>query len=150
MNMGIGIAENDRQNALLASAAAKIDQAATTRDAREQVGDLLDWLAYFTREHFGFQQRLLNECSQHREYLLSRMAVHGEFRRRLAQLCVDTMRGDATVPQRMRALCQELQEDARAHDAVFVSILRDDGVSPRLRRKPRRGHIPVEAGPQFE
>jgi hypothetical protein len=147
MNMGIGIAEHDRQNALLASAAARIDPATNIREAREQVVDLLDWLAYFTREHFGFQQRLLNECSQHREYLLNRMAIHNEFRRRLAQLCLDTMRGDATVPARMRALCEELQDDARAHDDVFASILRNDGASPKLRRKPRRGPISVEATP---
>jgi hypothetical protein len=156
MEMGIGIgspdgvAENDQQKALLTWATARIDQLANEKGAREHLGELLDWVAYFTREHFGFQQRLLNECSQYREYLLSRVAVHCEFRRKLAQLCVDMMRRDSTVPERLRSLCHELLQDGQAHDEVFSEIVRKGGADPKLRKKPRRGQVAVEAAHLFK
>jgi hypothetical protein len=156
MDMGIGIdgvdgaKESNSENALLAWATARIDQLVNEKSAGEHLCELIDWIAYFTREHFGFQQRLLKECSQHREYLLNRVAVHCEFRRNLSRLCIDMMRGDPTVLERLRSLCHELQQDAQAHDQGIFEIVRNGGASPKLRKKRRRGQLAVEAARLFE
>jgi hypothetical protein len=156
MDMGVGISspgsieENNRQNALLARATTTIDQLANGNTGAQRLGELLDWLAYFTREHFGFQRRLLNECDQQRKYLLDRMKVHGEFRRRLAQLCIDTMRHDPSVPERLCALCHDLLADAQAQQEVLAEIVREASVGPKLRRKPRQGELATLATQIFE
>lgn len=145
-----GVGEDNQQQALLAWATARIDELANQRGDKPQLGETLDWLAYFTREYFGFQQRMLTECSQHREYLFSRMAVHCEFRRRLAQLCVDMVRRDPTVPERLSGLCHDLLADAQAHDKMLSEILRNGEAAPRLRKKPRRGEPAAMASRVFE
>lgn len=140
-----GIHENYRHNELLAWATSRIDQLTSGECARQQVSELLDWMAYFTREHFGFQERMLAECSRQREYLAKRAAVHLEFRRELAQLCVDCTRGDLTVPERLSVLCHRLLEDAQAEQDAFSELVRAGGRPARLRADRRRRPLSEEA-----
>ena len=140
-----GIHENYRHNELLAWATRRIDQLTSGECARQQVSDLLDWMAYFTREHFGFQERLLAESSRQREYLAKRAAVHVEFRRELAQLCIDTTRGDPTVAERLSELCHRLLEDAQAEQQAFSELVRAGGKPSRLRSDRRRHPLSDEA-----
>jgi hypothetical protein len=154
MDIDIGspdvVTENSRHQELLAWATSRIDLLAEKKSASDHLCGLLDWMAYFTREHFGFQQRLLTECSQQREYLFDRIAVYGEFRRKLAQLCLDSMRGDASVPERLRILCHELLQDAQAHQERFSDMVCNSASGPRLRRKLRRGQLVADAAQAFE
>jgi hypothetical protein len=156
MDMGVGVRspgaidENNQQKALLAWATDRIDHLANDYGQAQRLGELLDWLAYFTREHFGLQQRLLNECSKQREYLLDRVNVHCRFRRRLAQLCIDTMRRDPSVPERLCALCHDLLADAQAQQDVLANIVREAAVGPKLRKKPRHGELATLATELFE
>lgn len=141
------IREFDRQHTLLAWAMARIDGLVTERTAKETLGEWLDWVAYFTREHFGFQRRLLNECGERRDYVLSRVAAHCAFRRQLAQLYIDMMRRDPTVAERLRALCHDLQQDLRAHDERLADLVRNGNQRPRLRRRPRYGQLAAGTDP---
>jgi len=149
MNSGIsdpaGIDENQRHNELLAWATSQIDQLTESGAGGAHLCDMLDWMAYFTREHFGFQQRLLADCGRQREYVFDRIEAYGNFRRQLAQLCLDSMRGDTTVPQRLSLLCHELLQDEQANRQRFIDALRDGGPSVKLRRKPRHGQLATEA-----
>jgi hypothetical protein len=140
-----GIRENSRHNELLAWATSRIDELANGDCARQQVCEMLDWMAHFTREHFGFQERLLAESTRQREYLMNRAAVHGEFRRQLAQLCIDSTRGDPTVPERLRALCHQLLDDAQAAQEAFAELLSTSGKPARLRADRRRLPLADEA-----
>ncbi len=144
------VLENDQQKALLAWATASIEQLTHHKGPMEHFGQMLDWVAYFTREHFGFQRRLLNECSQQREYLMSRMEVQCDFRRKLAQLYVDSMHGDTTVPERLRALCQELLQDAQAQEQAFSEIVCGSDASPKVRKTPRQRPLAQEAAKIFD
>lgn len=145
-----GIRENHRHNELLAWATSRIDQLTSGPCARQQMCELVDWMAYFTREHFGFQERLLAETAKQREYLANRAAVHGEFRRRLAQLCIDGTRGDRTVAERLRALCHDILEDARIQHDVFSELVGAGGKRMRLRTDPRRERLAAEALQMFD
>jgi len=148
-NLG-GIDENNRQQALLAWATERIDQFTRDYSQAQHIGEFLDWLAYFTREHFGLQQRLLNECSRQQEYLLDRVKVHCEFRRRLAQLCIDSMRRDPSVGERLNALCHDLLADARAQQETLADIVREAAVPPRARRRPRHAELATQATQLFD
>jgi hypothetical protein len=139
------IPANDQQQALLSWAATRIDQIRQESDFKEHLAGLLDWIAHFTRERFGFQQRLLTEYSQHRDYLLRRVAVHYDFRRRLCTLYIDSLYQDPTVTERLRALCNEILQDAQAHEKALLDLLRKEGSEPRLRTKPRRGQMAADA-----
>lgn len=145
-----GVRENHRHNELLAWATARIDQLTSGDCARQQVCEMVNWMAFFTREHFGFQERLLAETTRQREYLSSRAVAHGEFRRRLAQLCVDGARGDQTVPERLRALCHDILEDARIQQETFSEIVTAGGKGERLRIDPRRERLAIEALRMFD
>jgi hypothetical protein len=143
------IDENGRQKALLAWATARIDQL-TGLGAGHQLDDYLDWLAYFTREFFGFQQRMLTQCGDQRDYLFRRMEAHCEFRRRLARLSIDMIRNDPTVPERLRGLCHDLLEDAEANEQKLAEIL-DHGMAPlKLRKQPRRARPADRATQLFD
>jgi hemerythrin len=146
--------EIQEQVALLRCVTAKIDRLENEKNTNyEYLGDLLDWVAHFTREHFGFEQRflqLLKEHSHYKQYVLRRVAVHLEFRKRLAQLEVDKTRQDETVPERLRSLCHELLRDVEAHEQMISKVVRKSGTGPRLRNKPRRGQLAVETGQLFE
>jgi hypothetical protein len=139
-----GIELAQRNSALLAQATAEIERIARQNARTDALGETLDLLAQFTREHFGFQRRLLNECSQHREYLFARVAAHCEFRRRLSELCVDALRRDSTVPERLGSLCRELQTDVEAHDAIVSEIVRNGDSGTKLRKRLRRGQLAAE------
>jgi hypothetical protein len=155
MDIGFGagnlrvIDENMRQKALLAWATSRIDQMAAPAQAR-QLDDLVDWLAYFTREFFGFQRRLLSECGQQNEYLFGRIAAHSEFRRRLARLSLDTVRCDPSVPERLRSLCHDLLADAEANDQKLSEIFGSGIAALKLRRQPRRAQPATRATQLFE
>jgi hypothetical protein len=139
-----GIEEGDRNQILLARATSEIDRIAGGNSGMEALGEMLDWLAHFTREHFGFQRRLLNDYSRHRDYLFDRVAVHCEFRRRLADLCIDMLRRDASVPERLSCLCRELLDDVQANDEFFSEIVRNGESDAKLRKKRRHGQLIVE------
>lgn len=145
-----GIRENHRHNELLAWATACIDQLTSGDSARQQVCELVDWMAFFTREHFGFQERLLAETARQHEYLSNRTAVHGAFRRRLAQLCIDGTRGDRSVPERLRDLCHDILEDARIQQEAFSELVSTGSKRTRLRTDPRRERLAVEALQMFD
>ena len=143
------IHENGQQKALLAWATARIDQMEAAAQVR-RLDDMVDWLAYFTREFFGFQQRLLSECGQQNEYLFGRIAAHNEFRRRLARLSLDMVRCDPSVPERLRSLCHDLLADAEANDQKLSEIFGSDIAALRLRRQPRRTQPATQARQLFE
>jgi hemerythrin len=147
-----GIEEDQDHRQFLAWATSQVDRLASERGAADSLCELLDWVAYFTREHFGFQERLLNECSQQREHVINRVAVHLEFRKKLAQLCVDSMRRDPTVSERLRSLCHELLDDTMQQHAVFSDLVGSacGTVGPRLRRKPRQGQLAIDAASMLE
>jgi hypothetical protein len=145
-----GIREIHRHNELLAWATSRIDQLTSGECARQQICELVDWMAYFTREHFGFQERLLAETAKQRDYLTNRAAVHCEFRRRLAQLCIDGTRGDHTVPGRLRDLCHDILEDARIQQEAFSELVSAGGKRTRLRTDPRRERLAREALQMFD
>lgn len=154
MDIGVGlehpnvIDEDSRQRALLAWATARIDQMGGLGETH-QLDDFLDWMAYFTRECFGFQQRLLSQCSEQRDYLLSRVAAHCEFRRRLAGISIDMIRGDPAVPERLRELCHDLLADAEANAQKLTEIVAGGNAAPKLRRQPRRTHPAARARQLF-
>jgi hemerythrin len=105
--------ESDRQLALLNWARTKIELIATRSDPGDSLDDLLDFAGHFTREYFGYQERLLKEAAAHHEHLMERTGTHNEFRRRLARVCADAANGDATVAKRLNALCHELWLDVQ-------------------------------------
>jgi hemerythrin len=145
-----GTTDNDRQIALLNWATTKLDNIAGHHSTQDNVSELLDCMAYFTREHFGFQERLLKDCSEHRAYLMERMAVHGEFRRRLAQIYLDAMRGDLTVAQRLSSLCHEIWLDIQTQQEAFAKIVGNRGEAPKTRRKTRPAAIPFRNALRFD
>lgn len=142
--------EYTRQIALLNWASAKLEQLSHQGRTTDSINDLLDCLAYFTREHFGYQERLLKEYSSHRTYLMERMRVHGEFRHRLAHIYLDAMRGDATVAERLNALCQELWLDIQTQQETFAEVASKAEKEPKLRRKARRDATPFNAVLRFD
>ena len=129
-----GIDEFERQFGLLAWTTGRLDMLPAQKVQQELVQDMLDWLAHYTREYFGFQERLMREF-WNPEAFKARMHAHMNFRRKLSSLCLDMMRGDPTVAERMRALCHEMLEDAQAHDRPFVDFLKETQPPIRLRRK---------------
>jgi hemerythrin len=149
-----GVMEIQEQVALLRCVTAKIDRLESEKNtSHEYLGGLLDWVAHFTREHFGFEQRflrLLNEHTHYKPYVSRRVAVHLEFRRRLAQLEIDETCQDKMVPERLRLFCHELLHDVEAHEQVISRVVRKSGAGPRLRNKPRRGQLAVETAQFFE
>lgn len=142
--------EYTRQLALLNWATAKLEQLSHRSGTADSINDLLDCLAYFTREHFGYQERLLKEYSSQRAYLMERMTIHGEFRHRLAHIYLDAMRGDATVAERLNALCQELWLDIQTQQEAFAEVASKAEAEPRLRRRPRRDATPFNAVLRFD
>jgi hypothetical protein len=145
-----GTREKDHRIALLNWATTKVDQIAGHNSARDGLSELLDCVAYFTREHFGFQERLLKECGEQRAYLMDRMAAHYDFRRRLAQLYLDAMRGDATVAERLSTLCHELWLDIQTQQDAFAEIVASSEDAPRLRRKQRQDATPFRKALRFD
>lgn len=145
-----GLKEDARQMALLHWATARLELLSNRSQASDGIAELLDCLAYFTREHFGFHERLLKEYSAQRTYLMERMAVHGEFRRRLAAIYMDAMRGDPTVTDRLNALCQELWLDIRTQQETLDEIARKAAKEPRLRLRKRRDATPFYAALHFD
>jgi hypothetical protein len=111
---------------------------------------MLDCVAYFTREHFGFQERVLKECGEQRTYLMDRMAVHYDFRRRLAQIYLDAMRGDITVAERLSSLCHELWLDIQTQQETFTKIISGSEDAPKLRRKQRHEATPFHKALRFD
>lgn len=138
------VSDFDEHQALLHWATTRIDQLAHENDAREHLGTLVDWIAHFTRERFGFQQRLLTESRQQRDWVLRRITVHGEFRKRLARVCIASMFEDpARVTEQLRALCDDLLADAQTQEKLLSEVVGQCGAVPRLRHKPRQGQLLV-------
>ncbi len=142
--------ETDRQLALLTWARTRIDRIASQADAGERIEDLLDFMAHFTREYFGFQERLLTEAAAQREYLLDRSTAHAEIRGRLAQIYADAVNGDPGAAKRLSGLCHELWLDIQTQQDEFSAVLRDGGQTPRLRQKPRLDTPPFMAMLRFD
>ncbi|MBU1237998.1 MAG: hypothetical protein KJ634_13885 [Gammaproteobacteria bacterium] len=143
MDMDIGIElstdalETESQVALLRWAMTQVDRLVENGSARSRLGELLDCVAYLTREHFGFQERVLKEYAEQHEYLMERMAIHRKFERRLANINVDALQGDSTVVERLSTLCHELWQDVHEQQEPFAKLVRDSGKAPSLRSKPR-------------
>jgi hemerythrin len=129
--------ESDRQLALLNWALTKIDRIAARSGPYDNLDDLLEFVAHFTREYFGYQERLLQEAATHHDHLIERKATHAEFRSRLARICADAANGEATVPRRLNALCVELWLDMQTQRDDFSAIVHSTDANPRLRSKPR-------------
>jgi hypothetical protein len=129
--------ESDRQLALLNWARMKIDRIAKHSDSSDRLNDLVNFMARFTREYFGFQERMLSESAANHEYLAERKATHAEFRRRLAHIYADVTNGNATAPERLSALCHELWLDLQTQRDEFSATIHDGSLAARLRRSPR-------------
>lgn len=142
--------ETDRQIALLTWARTRIDRIASQVDAVERIEDLLDFMAHFTREYFGFQERLLSEAAAQREYLLERNAAHAEIRARLARIYADAVNGEPSAAQRLSSLCHELWLEINTQQDEFSAVLRDGSQTPRVRQKPRLDAPPFQAMMRFD
>lgn len=129
--------EGDRQLALLNWARIRIDRLASRPDAGASVDELLDFMAHFTREYFGYQERLLKEAAAHHGHLMKRRATHAEFRRRLAHIRADAVNGHASVPARLNALCQELWLDVLTQREEFSALVQSMESPPKLRHAYR-------------
>lgn len=129
--------ESDRQFALLNWARLKIDGIAARRDARESIDELLDFMAHFTREYFGYQERLLKEAAVDQGHLMKRKATHAEFRRRLAHIYADAVNGHTEVPARLHALCHELWLDILTQRDEFEALVGRTESPPRFRHSYR-------------
>lgn len=129
--------EADRQLALLNWAMAKIERIASLSGPCDGLDNLLDFMAQFTREYFGYQERLLQEAAAQHEHLMERRKTHAEFRSRLARICADAANGDASVARRLNALCVELWLDVQTQRDDFSAIVHGTDSTPRLRSKPR-------------
>jgi hemerythrin len=145
-----GLKENARQIALLNWATARLEQLSHRSATGDGIKDMLDCLAYFTREHFGYQERLLKEYSDQHAYLMDRMAVHAEFRHRLAQIYMDATRSDVTVADRLNALCHELWLDSQTQQETFAEIVSKAKKIPKIRRKTRPNSTPFHALLRFD
>ena len=130
--------ENLRHRDLLAWATARVDHLLADQSGRRGVSEMLDWMAHYTREHFGFQERLLAQLSQQRQYLIDRAQAHAQFRRRLAELCLDSVRGDKSVPGRLCDLCHEMMLDTETDLERFTETVRQHAHDMRLRADRRR------------
>jgi len=136
-----GLSVTAKHVELLATAANRIDELEVDPEAIEQVSEWLDWLAFLTREHFGMQLRVLHGCSHQREYVLERATVQAQFRRRLADLCVDALRHDGSVPGRFRAVCHDLLDDMQTQYATILAFMRSGIDLPPLRRGSRKDYV---------
>lgn len=84
--------------------------------ARGELINTLDWLAEFTRQHFSNRLQSMLGGRIERSYILHRMEMHSEIRRRLAVLCVDaTFERPSWAALRMREFCAELLIDAEVY-----------------------------------
>jgi hemerythrin len=130
--------EADRQLALINWALTKIERIAARSDTDDSLDDLLDFVAHFTREYFGYQERLLQEAAAHQEHLMERRATHAEYRNRLARIFADAANGDATVARRLNAVCVELWLDVQTQRDDFSAIVHSSESAPRFRSKSRQ------------
>lgn len=141
--------ENMRHRDLLAWATAHVDRLMHNPGGRQEISEMLDWMAHFTREHFGFQERLLAQFGQQRQYLIDRAQAHAQFRRRLAELCLDSVRGDASVPNRLCDLCHEMMLDTESDLDRFTETVRKHAQDMRLRADRRRAELATAALQMF-
>jgi hypothetical protein len=129
--------ESDRQFALLNWARLKLDGLAARRNTGESIDELLDFMAHFTREYFGYQERLLKEAAVDQGHLMKRKATHAEFRRRLAHIFADAVNGHADVPARLHALSHELWLDILTQREEFAALMGRTDPPPRFRESYR-------------
>jgi hypothetical protein len=106
---------------------------------------VLDWLAAFTRRHFGQQLRLLEACCPEPAYVRERATTLVEFRRRLASLYLRSTVGEPTAAARLRLLCRDLLQDAECHDRRWQQLAAVGSAGVGVRRRPRRDwpEVPV-------
>jgi hypothetical protein len=139
-----GVDEIDEQRELLARTVERLDGLTDAEVRAELLDHFLNWLAHFTREHFGFQQRLIRMCCDGQE--LSRcVAAHGEMRKQLSALCLDALRRDATVAARLRALGHRLLDDVQTRDSGLLDKVRSQRPRVSFRRGRRTHGAPLTA-----
>lgn len=139
-----GVKEIDEQRELLARTVERLDRLTDAEVRAELLDHFLNWLAHFTREHFGFQQRLIRMCCDGQE--LSRcMAAHGELRKQLSALCLDALRRDATVAARLRTLGHQLLDDVQTRDSGLLDQVRSKRSQVSFRRSRRAHGVPLTA-----
>jgi hypothetical protein len=97
----------------------------------------MEFLAHFTRDYFGYQERLLGNSTLHVEQLAERKATHAEFQRRIARLYADAVGGDPTLPRRLNAICQELWLDVQTRRDEFSALAERPDTTPQPRSKAR-------------
>jgi hemerythrin len=139
-----GVKEIDEQCELLARTVGHLDQLADADVRAELLDNFLNWLAHFTREHFGFQQRLIRSCGDSQE-LLRCMAAHNDLRKRLSDLCLDALRRDATVATRLRDLGHQLLADVQTRDRGLLDHVRSQRLPVSFRRGRRAHTTPLTA-----
>lgn len=142
--------ETARQRTLLDLARSRIDRLARLGQTGDGLDDLLDFMAYFTREYFGFQERILAESANHPEYLAERLATHAEFRSRLAHICADAPADNSDVIKRLSALCYELWLDLSMQQDQLTAIVRGSNTHVRLREKARMENPALKAILRFD
>jgi hypothetical protein len=140
-DQSLGLDEYHQHVELIARAAKKVDELGNDSTALHQISECMDWLAFLTREHFGMQLRLIRGCTQHGNYLLERSTLFSEYRRKLAELYIDAMRQDSSVPTRLKSLCHALLEDMQAEYARFMEVVRGNLEGLRQRKKQRQDPV---------
>ena len=133
----VGQKEVDRQLALLDWARTRIDGIANRGAPADRIDALMEFLAHFTRDYFGYQERLLGNSTLHVEQLAERKATHAEFQHRLARLYTDAIGGDPTLPKRLNAICQELWLDVQTRRDEFSALAERPDTTPQPRSKAR-------------
>ena len=133
----VGTKEADRQFALLDWARTRIDGIANRGAPADRLDALMEFLAHFARDYFGYQERLLGSSTLHVELLAERKATHAEFQHRLAQLYADAIGGDPALPRRLNALCQELWLDVQTRRDEFSELAARPDTTPQPRSQLR-------------
>lgn len=134
----VGRKEADRQFALLDWARTRIDGIASRGASADRLDALMEYLAYFTRDYFGYQERLLGASTRYVEQLAERKATHAEFQRRLNRLYAEAIGGDPTLASRLNALCLELWLDVQTQRDEFSALAArpDTTAQPRSKARP--------------
>jgi hypothetical protein len=133
----VGQKEVDHQFALLDWARTRIDGIVNRGAPADRIDALIEVLAHFCRDYFGYQERLLGNSTLHLMDLAERKVTHAEFQQRLAQLYTNAIGGDPTLPGKLNALCQELWLDVQTRRDDFSALAERPDTTPQPRGKAR-------------
>jgi hypothetical protein len=141
----VGLKEVDRQFELLDWARTRIDGIANHGAPADRIDALIEVLAHFCRDYFGYQERLLGNSTVHLVELAERKVTHAEFQQRLAHLYTNAIGGDPNLPRLLNALCHELWLDVQTRRDEFAALAERPDTTPPPRGKVRTDSAALRA-----